>query len=209
MTIPVYSLTAGHRDLLKHHFDTLDDAAVYLRFGNKLSRDARRAYVEQIPFERDALFGVFADDLTLIGVAHLACLDAAAELGVSVSPSQQNQGIGSALFKRAAIHARNLQIRQLQMNCLAQNGAMMHIARKGGMQIVVEHADADAHLELPPGTPLTLGQEFLEQEVARLDWTLKANVDYLRRSFRGARARHYGLPRKVARQFKPSLRNAD
>lgn len=194
MTIPVFSLSAIHRDRLKQHFDTLDEAAVYLRFGHKLSRDARWAYVDQICFERDALFGVFADDLNLIGVAHLACLDTAAELGVSVSTSRQNHGIGLALFKRPAIHARNLQIRQLQMNCLAQNGAMMHIARKEGMQIVVEHADADAHLELPPGTPLTLGQEFLEQEVARLDWTLKANVDYLRRSLRGAGALRFGKP---------------
>ncbi|MEQ1515715.1 MAG: GNAT family N-acetyltransferase [Usitatibacteraceae bacterium] len=201
MTIPVYSLTVRHLDLLIHHFDMLDDASTYLRFGNNLSREARRAYVEKIPFERDALFGVFADDLTLLGVAHLACVDGAAELGVSVLPSQQNRGIGSALF-------RNLQLGQLQMNCLTQNGAMMHIARAAGMRIVVDRADADAYLELPPGTPFTVGQEFLEQEVARLDWTLKANVDYLRRAIKGPAARHYGLPRKALGHFKSSARNA-
>ena len=200
MTIPVYALTVSHLNLLKHHFDKLDVAAVHLRFGNNLSREARRAYVDRIPFARDALFGVFADDLTLLGVAHLACLSGAAELGISVLASHQNKGVGSALFDRAAMHASNLQIVELFMNCLAQNSAMMHIARKAGMRIVVENADADAYLELPPGTPFSVGQEFVEQELARLDWTLKTNVDYLRQASKAARA----LTSQFRRQGSPN-----
>lgn len=195
MTIPAYRLTSAHLPLLKQHFDKLDDAAVHLRFGNGLSREARQTYVDQIPFERDTLFGVLADDLTLLGVAHLACLSGSAELGISVLTPYQNQGIGSALFKRAAMHARNLQIVELFMHCLTQNGAMMHIARKAGMHVVVENADADAYLELPPGTPFSVGQEFVEQEVARLDWTCKINVDYLRQTRKAARVLTSGFGR--------------
>lgn len=185
MTVPVHDLTESHRDLLKRHFDQLADEDVVLRFGSNINRDARHAYVDGINFERDAVFGVYADDLSLLGVAHLACLHGAAELGLSVLAGHRSHGIGSALFDRAAMRARNLQIIELFMNCLAQNGAIMHIARKAGMRIVVEHAGADAYLELPPGTPFTIGQEMAEREFARFDWALKANVDYLRRLMPG------------------------
>jgi RimJ/RimL family protein N-acetyltransferase len=183
MNIPVHELSAKHIDLLKQHFDRLDNAAIHLRFGNTLSHEARCAYVDQISFQRDAVFGVFADDLTLLGVAHLACVNATGELGLSVLTPHQNCGIGSALLARAATHARNTQVSQLYVNCLAENGAMMHIARKAGMQIVTAHADADAYLALLPGTPFSIGQEYAEQELARLDWHFKAMAEGRRGNF--------------------------
>ncbi len=181
MTNPVHRLDRSHLELVKRHFDELDDADVYLRFGILLNHDARHAYVDGIRFERDAVFGVYSDELTLLGVAHLACLDGAAELGISVLSPFRGHGIGTALFNRAAIRARNLNIVELFMHCLAQNAAILHIARKAGMRIVIEDSDADAYLELPPGNPLTFGQEMVEQQFAQFDWTLKANVGYLRR----------------------------
>jgi GNAT superfamily N-acetyltransferase len=180
MTIPIHSLNLSHLDLLKRHFDELADDDVQLRFGSLLNRDARHAYVDSIRFERDAVFGVYSDDLSLLGVAHLACMVGAAELGLSVLSPYRGNGIGTALFNRAAMRARNLQIVDLFMNCLAQNGAIMHLARKAGMRIIVDHSGADAYLELPPGNPLTLGQELAEQQFAQFDWTLKTNVNYLR-----------------------------
>jgi RimJ/RimL family protein N-acetyltransferase len=184
MTIPVHRLNHSHLDLVRRHFDELADDDVRLRFGNMLNRDARHAYVNGIRFERDSVFGIFTDELTLLGVAHLACLDGAAELGISVLSPYRGHGIGTALFKRATMRARNLQIVELFMHCLAQNAAIMHIARKAGMRIIVDHADADAYLELPPGNPLTLGQELVQQQFAQFDLSLKANVDYLRRAIR-------------------------
>lgn len=181
MTIPVNRLDHSHLNLLKRHFDELADEDVRLRFGSTLNHDARHAYADGIRFERDSVFGVYTDDLTLLGVAHLACFNGAAELGISVLSQYRGNGIGTALFNRAAMRARNLQIVELFMNCLAQNGAIMHIARKAGMRIIIDHTGADAYLELPPGNPLTIGQELAEQQFAQFDWTLKANVDYLRR----------------------------
>jgi len=181
MTVPVHSLNPSHRDLLKRHFDELGDEDVHLRFGSTINLDARHAYVDNLRFERDTLFGVYADDLSLLGVAHLACLDGAAELGISVLAPYRGHGIGTALFQRAAMRARNLQVVELFMNCLTQNGAIMHIARKAGMRIVIDHSGADAYLQLPPGNPLTFGQEVAAQELALFDWTLKSNVESMRR----------------------------
>jgi GNAT superfamily N-acetyltransferase len=181
MTIPVHHLDHTHVGLLKRHFDELADDDVYLRFGSLLNHDARNAYVDSIRFERDAVFGVYTDELTLLGVAHLACFDGAAELGISVMSPFRGHGIGTALFNRAATRARNLQLGELFMNCLAQNRAIMHIAKKAGMRIVVDEYGADAYLELAPGNPLTFSQDFAHQQLAQFDWTLKTNLNYLRR----------------------------
>lgn len=173
---PIYQLGSGSVDALRRHFMQLGPADRRLRFGVAPSDAMIDRYVGGIDFGRDSLFGVFDDALELSAVAHLACFDGAAELGLSVLESHRHCGAGTALFARAAIRARNLQISELFMHCLAENAAMMHIARKAGMRIVLESHDADAYVELPPGTALTLGQELMDQQVALVDWTMKAQV---------------------------------
>ena len=62
-----------------------------------------------------------------------------------------------------------------------QGSQLASSARKAGMRILVEQADAHAYLELSTGNPLTIGQEVAAKQFAQFDWTLKANVSYLRR----------------------------
>lgn len=54
----------------------------------------------------------------------------AAEAAFSVERDYQNSGIGSELLGRTIRAARNRGIKQLYMNCLAENGRMQHVARK-------------------------------------------------------------------------------
>lgn len=49
---------------------------------------------------------------------------------------------------------------------------MLTRARRAGMRIVTEAGEADAYLELPGPTPLTIGQELYEQQRALVDWAL-------------------------------------
>ena len=173
MTIPVQELNHNHVALLKRHFNALGADDVRLRFGTPMSSEQLDSYVDRIPIGKDIVFGVYSDDLALIGVAHLACWPGAGELGLSVLPQYRGLGIGSALFGRAVMRARNMQIVELFMHCLAHNKGIMHIARKAGMHIVQEHAEADAYLELLPGNPLTLGREIVERQFAFYDWARK------------------------------------
>jgi GNAT superfamily N-acetyltransferase len=124
----------------------------------------------------------------LVGVGHLAFLekqgdrlnatakDRVAEFGVSVSGSARGQGVGSALFERAAIHCRNSDIDTLYMQCLSSNATMMHIARKAGMQIKREYGEADAYLHLPPPSPGSVLQEAFQEQFASIDYAVKANA---------------------------------
>ena len=176
MNAAVQRLNEGTRDMLTAHFLALPADDRRLRFGASLSTQAIAGYVDRIDFDRDAVFGVFDDDLTLIGVAHTAFAEDFAELGISVLPTHRGRGVGSALFARAADHVRNRSISNLFMHCLAENAAIMHIARQHGMSIVAAAGDVDAHLALSPASPASITGEFLTERVALYDYALKAHI---------------------------------
>ncbi len=184
--VPVQQLDAGQAALIAGHFKALGDEDLRLRFGMPMHPEQIDRYVDSIHFERDTVFGVFAEDLTLVAVAHLACWPGAGELGLSVLPGHRGGGIGTALFERAVMRARNLRIVELFMHCLAQNDAILHIARKAGMRVVHDHAEVDAFLELEPGNPLTLGQEAMAQQYALFEWARRACQVWPRVAFRPA-----------------------
>jgi RimJ/RimL family protein N-acetyltransferase len=176
MTGAVQRLNEGARAMLAAHFLALPVEDRRLRFGASLSAESIAGYVDRIDFDRDAVFGIFDDDLTLIGVAHTAFAEDFAELGISVLPTHRGRRAGTALFARAAEHVRNRSISNLFMHCLSENAAIMHIARKSGMSIVAAAGDVDAHLTLSPANSASITGEFLTDRVALYDYALKANI---------------------------------
>src|SRR4051812_34971007 len=148
--IIIKELSRVDRTALDRHFIALDSDDRRLRFGIALSDTALRSYVERIDFDHDAAFGVLDDELHLVGAAHVARSASNAELGVSVLPLHRGRGIGGELLARAHMRARNWGVRSLFMHCLAENRAMMHLARKQRMEIVSESGEADAWLRLAP-----------------------------------------------------------
>jgi GNAT superfamily N-acetyltransferase len=180
-TVPVKRLSGADRPALVAHFVQLDDEDRRLRFGSARRDESLREYVESLDFDRDAVFGVFDDDLALAGVAHVAISPDSAELGVSVLPAARQRGIGTALFERANLFARTHYIRTMFTHCLTENRSMMHLARKAGMVIVTEAGEADARLELRPGGMTTIAREMMADRVALLDYAMKAQLTAARR----------------------------
>lgn len=183
--IPIKELSDFEMPALEQHFLALPGADRRLRFGAVLSDKSVRAYLNNIDCERDALFGVWGDELQIIGAAHLGRLNGHVELGVSVLPGHRGLGIGSALLGRAHKHARNWGVDALFMHCLTENGAMMHLARKHGMDIVSETGEADAWLKLPPADPTSHMSAVFEQRIALFDYAMKSQLAGVRR-FAGA-----------------------
>jgi GNAT superfamily N-acetyltransferase len=185
----VKQLQERDRHRMLKHFLGLDKSDRLLRFGSLLPDEQVQAYVERIDFKRDTVYGVYNRVFRLVAVGHLAFApkekipaggartskDRIAEFGVSVSASARGMGIGSKLFERAAIHCRNSDVDTLYMHCLSSNQTMMHIARKAGMEIEREYGEADAYLRLLPANPASMLQEAIEEQVATLDYNLKAN----------------------------------
>jgi GNAT superfamily N-acetyltransferase len=175
----IRELSRFERPALERHFLALGTADRRLRFGTALNDFALRGYVQRIDFERDAAFGMFDDALHLLGAAHLARGSGHAELGVSVLAGHRGRGIGGALLARAHTRARNWGLRSLFMHCLTENSAMMHLARKQGMELLVETGEADAWLRLSPADAGTHFSEVFEQRVALFDYALKQGRSWL------------------------------
>ena len=171
---PVRELNSLHRAAYEKHLLALGPVDRRLRFGTPPSDSVVRAYVERIDFERDAVFGVFGDDLTLVGAAHLARGDDHAELGVSVLPEYRGRGFGGALLERAMLRARNWGRPKLFMHCLRENAPMMRLASKLGMHVATEAGEADAWLELAQPDAGSYFGEVFAQRVALFDFALKA-----------------------------------
>lgn len=188
--IRVKELSERDRRRLLMHFLALDESDRLLRFGTVLPDELITRYVQMLDFSRDKVFGVYNNNLELLGVGHLAfapkeampALSSAtvkarlAEFGVSVMASARGMGIGSKLFERAAIHCRNEDIDILYMHCLSSNQTMIHIAKKAGMEIHREYGEADAYLKMTPANPGTMLQEAVQEQFAAFDYTFKANT---------------------------------
>lgn len=182
LVVPVRELHAGHRDEILRHLLLLNEEDRRLRFGTQTPDEVIRHYVGSLDFNRDAVFGSFNSQLSLIGMAHLAYLPRtkgqphAAEFGVSVLPDGRGQGVGTALLARASVHSRNTRIEILFVHCLANNRAMMHLAQKAGMRVEYAYGDADAYLKLPPANSGTIVEEAANEQWADFDYAIKENL---------------------------------
>lgn len=180
--VPVRALHAGHKDEILNHLLQLNDEDRRLRFGTQTPDEVISHYVEHLDFNKDTVFGIFNNDLKLVGMAHLAYLPEsknqarAAEFGVSVLPEGRAQGLGTALLQRSAVHSRNTRIETLYVHCLASNKAMMHLAQKAGMRVEYAYGDADAYLKLSPASPATIVEEAANEQWADLDYAMKSNL---------------------------------
>lgn len=167
-------MRSDERPLLANHLLALSPEDRHLRFGRALSDDAVRKYVDEIDFGRDVVFVVTDNDLSFLGAAHLARQDKHAEIGVSVQRASRGRGIGAALLQRATVHAQNWGVRVLFMNCLVENGAMMHLARKQGLTIAVSSADAEAFVHLPRADLKSIATEVVAEHLGLFDHALKS-----------------------------------
>ena len=172
--VPVLPLSAANRDAMRRHFLALTAEDLRLRFEHVICEESLLKYVDAIDFDRDAVFGVFDDRLELAGVAHLGLRGEIAEFGVSVAPGHRGEGIGTALYRRAYEYCRNHRIRSLFVHCLHENAAMMHIARKAGMEIVTDTNEVEARLRVPAGDPLSFTEEMIGDRVGLFDLALKS-----------------------------------
>lgn len=178
--ILVLPLTADDREQIIRHFSALRREDLRLRFGHALSMAALEVYVDEMDFDNDGIFGVVDSELRLVGVAHVARLRFAAEFGVSVLEDYRGHGIGQALFERAVTFARNLHIDVLFMHCLAENSAMLRIARRSGMEVMIDSGEADAYITLQPGNPETVAAAQFDDRIALMDFAFKSQVNAAR-----------------------------
>jgi len=181
MSHHVHILSSRHRSALLRHFRKLAPSDRQLRFGTPISDAGIESYVDSIDFIDSDVFAVHDERLHITGAIHIAYNQDEAEMGLSVLESARGNGIGNSLFERATVHLSNRFVRTAYMHCLRENAAVMHLARKNGMRIVVEGAEADAWLALPQATPQTIAAEWVAGRFALLDYNHKVRADSAKR----------------------------
>lgn len=173
-------LRESDRAALEAHFLALDGEDRRLRFGSPVRDEVLREYVARIDFERDGIFAVQDDYFRLLAVVHVAFSGENAELGLSVLSGRRGAGLGSALFSRAVIHLRNRGATEVFVHCLSENGAMMHLARKHGMQVIPAGAETEARLVLEPSTPHSHYLEWMDDNRAKALNAVRHNMRFSR-----------------------------
>ena len=154
MNFDIQRLTEDKRAAVVAHFLALPLKDRSLRFGTALAPTLMAAYVDDIDFARDGVFGVRNDRLMLAGVAHVAIEDPMAEIALSVLPAYRGRGMGTALFALGAAHASDRGAQRLRMHCRSANTPIMRIAHRFGMDIFASGGDAEAYLDLQFGAPV-------------------------------------------------------
>ncbi len=181
LVVPIRALSPRHRAGIIRHLLALSDEDRYLRFGYAAQETQIRAYVDNLNFERDEIYGIYNRQVKLIAIAHLAFssdpkTQNCAEFGVSVLAEARGKGLGTELFDRAITHARNQGVDLMFIHALTENAAMLKIARNAGATVERDGSESEAYLKLPPATLDTRVTEALEDRVGEVDFQLKVQA---------------------------------
>ncbi|MDZ7893468.1 MAG: GNAT family protein [Rhodoferax sp.] len=179
IAVSIRALGPNHRERLRKHLLALETADRFLRFGYVATDQQISAYVDRLDFINDAVFGVFNRRLHIVAMAHLAICNSpngppVGDFGVSVAPSLRGHGIGGRLYERAALHACNEGVEVLQIQALAENGAMLAIARKRGATVHRQGSESEAYLKLPHPDLESRLRELAGEYLAGLHYSLVA-----------------------------------
>jgi RimJ/RimL family protein N-acetyltransferase len=164
------------REQIEAHLLKLSDADRYLRFGYSIKDEGIIKYVNNMA-ANDILFAIFNTKMEIVAMAHFAQLDdGSAELGLSVNEEYRGRKFGFKLFSRAILTAKVLGINEIFVQCLAENKAMQHIAKKFDMHVVSQFGESEGRLTLNDASPSDLLQYALTQQLTLYDYTIKSQI---------------------------------
>lgn len=133
------------------HFSRLSHSDRYQRFAHHIDDTGIERFCRELNWFSTVLIGHFAEGgLRGVGELRLSGLrpPLTAELAISVERHFQNRGIGTELFRRLVVLARNRGVRTIHMQCLMDNIRLRRIAAKFGAQIEMDFGEVSGRLEL-------------------------------------------------------------
>ena len=162
----IRKLWPGEVYLFRDHLLRLDPDDRRQRFGLEVSEDVVTAHALAVFEVGTVIHGFFVDGV-LRGAAELHILSRTppveAELAFSVEAEYRNSGIGSALFGRTLLVARNRGVATVIMSCLPSNRRMQSLAKKFDAKIRYNLADVIGELKTPGPTPISIWREMVAE----------------------------------------------
>ncbi len=164
--MPVYrKLLPAEHHRYPGHLLRLDRNDRYARFTGTVSDSVVERHCARLDWGLTTIVGCFHQG-ELRGAVEL-CTDRLiwpnhAELAISVEKPFQEQGVGSALVRRALTIARNRRIERVHMLCLPDNRRMRALARRFGGTMEVDGGEVAIAIALPPPNQFSIGLEAME-----------------------------------------------
>jgi RimJ/RimL family protein N-acetyltransferase len=129
-------LNNSHREKVSQHFKRLDSESLPSRVCSFMTESAIEVYVNKINFNKNGIFGIFNDNLDIIGVGECVVEDNhKAEVAFCVEVTYQNQGLGGKLLERIVRFAKARGKTHLEMLCLKSNQKSQYLAKKFGLKV--------------------------------------------------------------------------
>lgn len=178
----IRKLYAWETALLKAHFLRLDTDARHARFAAGVSDATVSAYADEALGSDAIVHGFFVEGV-LRGAAELRLMPGhTGEVAVSVEEDWRLTGIGSALFGRLLLTARNRGLADLVMTCLPSNRAMQRLAARFEGRITYASGDSHARVTARPATPLSLWRELWRDSSAAAETVVERQIGLIRRA---------------------------
>jgi GNAT superfamily N-acetyltransferase len=160
----IRKLWTGEAPLYRDHLLRLAPDDRRLRFGLDATDQSIAEHAAKAFGGGAVIHGFFIDGV-LRGAAELHILKSPppveAEIAFSVEAEYRKSGVGSALFGRTLLVARNRGVATVTMNCLPSNRPMQSLAKKFEAKIHYNLADVIGELKTPGPTPLSIWREMV------------------------------------------------
>src|SRR5215207_7997811 len=147
----------------RDHLLRLDPQTRRNRFSGAVSDSFLSLYAERA-FSEDRIMLAYVVGGEVRGVAELCPFAPPyadeGEAAFSVETPYRLRGVGTSLFKRLILLARNRGIRTLHVRCLPHNRAMQVLARRHGARLLFESEETVGQVDAGPPTPFSVWQEW-------------------------------------------------
>jgi RimJ/RimL family protein N-acetyltransferase len=158
---------------LEAHLLRLTPEERYLRFAGNLGEESIRRYCRRARWWQGHLVGLVDDagELRAVGEARFRRNGwiREAELAFSVETSYQGRGLGTELFRRLLVHARNRAVARVYITSLPSNSRMRRIAAKFGLSVRSDgNGQSDGRIELHGPDYGSLFSEVLDEGTGQL-----------------------------------------
>ena len=172
MSVHAYPINGSIRKLLRSevqlfadHLLRLDKESRRLRFTHAVSDEYVRNYAKTAA-DPGTIVYIYTLDGVVRAAAELKRMGATwgdmAEAAFSVESEVANMGLATELMGHIILSARNRGVKQLVLNCLAENQKMQAIARKYNAELHIEHGDVVAEIVPSRFDYMSLATEMFE-----------------------------------------------
>lgn len=153
-------LSYYHKEKVKEHFFRLDSQSRHSRFCSAMNNENLVNYVSKIDFINNGVFGLFNDNLDIIGLGECVISKSndnsirEAEVAFSVEKPYQGQKLGNRLMKRVVQFANIQNLKELTMYFLKDNAATMHLAKKYNFKVEYYSLEVSGKVQVPNIPPI-------------------------------------------------------